>query len=379
MHPPSLSSAFDSGNGRLLRFEPPGTFTVALERDAGGQFLQWFHVRLAGVRGIDVCLRIVGLQHSAYPAGWPGYRARASEDRQTWRAVETAWHPEEEEGTLAVRLRPQADAVSIAYFAPYSLERHADLVARMAGRPGVRLAVLGASVEGRPIDCLSLGEGARQCWITARQHPGETMAEWWAEGALEELTDPDSPLAARLRARATFHVVPNMNPDGSVRGFLRTNAAGANLNREWAAPCAQRSPEVLAVRAAMDRTGVDFALDVHGDEALPHVFIAGFEGIPSASPRLLGLLERLRERLLVHAPGFQTVVGYPLPPAGEAHMGMATNQIAHRYGALAATLEMPFKDSTELPSPDGGWSPGRCRHLARGCLAALDDILDELR
>ena len=47
--------------------------------------------------------------------------------------------------------------------------------------------------------------------------------------------------------------VPNMNPDGSWRGHLRTNAAGANLNREWAAPSAQRSPEVLLVRAKMDQ------------------------------------------------------------------------------------------------------------------------------
>ena len=45
-----------------------------------------------------------------------------------------------------------------------------------------------------------------------------------------------------------------MNPDGSWRGHLRTNAAGANLNREWASPSAERSPEVLAVRNAMDAT-----------------------------------------------------------------------------------------------------------------------------
>lgn len=27
------------------------------------------------------------------------------------------------------------------------------------------------------------GEGKRVAWIIARQHPGETMAEWAAEGA----------------------------------------------------------------------------------------------------------------------------------------------------------------------------------------------------
>ena len=36
----------------------------------------------------------------------------------------------------------------------------------------------------------------------------------------------------RLKELCTFYVVPNANPDGSVRGHLRTNASGANLNRE---------------------------------------------------------------------------------------------------------------------------------------------------
>src|SRR3546814_8179429 len=71
-----------------------------------------------------------------------------------------------------------------------------------------------------------------------------------------------------------------MNPDGSFRGHLRTNAAGVNLNREWHAPSLERSPEVHHVLERMKRTGVDFAMDVHGDESIPHVFLAGFEGIP---------------------------------------------------------------------------------------------------
>lgn len=40
--------------------------------------------------------------------------------------------------------------------------------------------------------------------------------------------------------------VPNMNPDGSYHGHLRTNLLGANLNREWASPTMQYSPEVTS-------------------------------------------------------------------------------------------------------------------------------------
>src|SRR3546814_8300226 len=88
------------------------------------------------------------------------------------------------------------------------------------------------------------GDGPLQVWLYARQHPGETMAEWWMEGALERLTDVADPVARSLRRKARFHIVPNINPDGSFRGHLRTNAAGVNLNREWHAPSLERSPEV---------------------------------------------------------------------------------------------------------------------------------------
>ncbi len=60
-------------------------------------------------------------------------------------------------------------------------------------------------------------------------------------------------------------------------GNLRTNAAGVNLNREWIEPSAERSPEVLVVRDAIRQLGCDMFFDIHGDEAIPYVFVAGSE------------------------------------------------------------------------------------------------------
>jgi murein tripeptide amidase MpaA len=216
-------------------------------------------------------------------------------------------------------------------------------------------------------------------WLYARQHPGESMAEWWMEGALEKLIDEDDPVARVLRKECTFRVVPNMNPDGSRRGHLRTNAVGANLNREWHAPTAERSPEVLCVRNAMDETGVDFAMDVHGDEAIPANFLAGFEGIPSLSDRQQRLFELFGETLERLSPDFQRVQGYEVPRPGEANMSMSTTQLAERYGCLSMTLEMPFKDNFNLPDPVYGWSPQRSKFLAAACLDALHAILPDLK
>ena len=60
---------------------------------------------------------------------------------------------------------------------------------------------------------------------------------------------------ARCALQAQLHLIPNMCPDGSVRGHLRTNAAGINLNRAWAAPTLESSPEVLHTLARMQETG----------------------------------------------------------------------------------------------------------------------------
>ena len=369
-----INASFDSGNIDVLSIEG-ATVRLAIRKDEASDFYQWFHFRVAAPAGQDLILKITGLAGSAYPNGWAGYRAAFSEDRERWERAETQWDKAEEGGTLTIRHKTAGGPVWFAYFAPYSMERHHDLIAATATCEGVEYRCLGTSLDGQPIDCLELGEGNVQVWLYARQHPGETMAEWWMEGALGLLTDPADPHGRRLRKVCRFHIVPNANPDGSRRGHLRTNAAGVNLNREWSAPSLQRSPEVLAIRDAMDQSGVHFAMDVHGDEAIPYVFLAGFEGIPSWNDRQGADYNRYKAILERRSPDFQTKHGYPVAPAGRANLTMSTNQVAERYGAVAMTLEMPFKDNDDLPDPVQGWSPERSILLGRECMAALDEWL----
>jgi murein tripeptide amidase MpaA len=297
-------------------------------------------------------------------------------DREDWTRIQGTSYAD---GTLTIRFVPETDLVWVAYFAPYSMERHHDLVSTVAALPGVEYRSLGKSLDGQDIDCLELGEGDLTVWLYARQHPGETMAEWWMEGALEKLTDPDDPVSRVLRRDCTFHIVPNMNPDGSRRGHLRTNAVGVNLNREWHAPTAEKSPEVLYVRNAMDAASPDFAMDIHGDEAIPANFLAGFEGIPSLTERQSQLFRLFSETLERVSPDFQTRQGYEIPAPGEANMSMSTTQLAERFGCVSMTLEMPFKDNFDLPDEIYGWSPERSKYLAASCLDALHAILPELK
>jgi murein tripeptide amidase MpaA len=373
-----VSAAFDSGNIEVVRLRQPGVADLAIRKDHLSDFYQWFHFRVSGVAGVPLTLNIVNAGQSAYAEGWAGYRACVSEDRQTWGRTDTSYHA----GVLTIRYTPRSDSAWFAYFAPYSMERHADLVARMAQQPRVTTAVLGQTLDGQDLDLITVGEpepARRVCWLIARQHPGESMAQWWIEGVLERLTDPSDPVTTRLLDRAVFHIVPNMNPDGARRGHLRTNAVGVNLNREWHAPTLERSPEVYHALAAMDRTGCDFNLDVHGDEVLPYNFIAGFDGIPGLTARQEQLLADFKAALEQISPDFQTKVGYPVAKPGQANMSMSTNALAARFGCLAMTLEMPFKDTIDRPDLCFGWSPERSKQLGRACLDALLRVVDQLR
>ena len=373
-----ITHNFDGGNIICQQCEDPQQIHLEIAKDHQSEFFQWFYFRLTGVGDQECRIHIGGLENSAYPPGWKDYRAVASYDRESWFRVNTEFDGKQ----LTLSLKPECDAVYFAYFAPYSTERHADLIAAAQCNPLVNLQSLGATLDGQDLDLLRIGDGGkdkRVCWVIARQHPGETMAEWWMEGFLERLLTPDDPVAREALKRAVFYVVPNMNPDGSKRGHLRTNACGANLNREWFEPSLARSPEVYVVREKMHQTGVDFCLDVHGDEALPYNFIAGAEGIPGWNQKLSALTAAYLGGLQQASPDFQTEIGYPLDQPGKANLSMCTNYVAQTFDCLAMTLEMPFKDNANAPDLEQGWSPERCRLLGAANLDAIYQVLDRLR
>jgi len=199
------------------------------------------------------------------------------------------------------------------------------------------------------------------------------------EGLITRLLDDEDGVARKLLDENVFYVVPNMNPDGSVRGHLRTNAVGTNLNREWAEPSLEKSPEVFYVLKRMQETGVDMFLDVHGDEALPYNFVAGCEGIPSYDERHKDLEDTFKSAFLAATPEFQTKYGYELDEPGKANMTVANSAVGERFKCLSYTLEMPFKDNADLPDEDFGWSVARCQRLGEDVLTAILAVSPKLR
>lgn len=373
-----VTANIDGGNIDVIDITDKDDVRLAIRPDAGDEFFQWFNFRFEGTVGNQYTLKITNAGQSSYTKGWQDYDAVASYDRQQWFRLPTRY----ENGELIIDLDLDADAIQIAYFAPYSYDRHLDLLSAVQVHPEVTLEHLGLTLDGRDMTLVQIGDGAehkKNIWITARQHPGETMAEWLVEGLLYRLLDSDDPVSKQLLDKANFYVVPNMNPDGSVRGHLRTNAVGTNLNREWQTPSLEKSPEVYYVVNKMKATGVDLFYDVHGDEGLPYVFLAGCEGVPSWDARMQQLQNDFEQALLLVSPDFQTEFGYGKDEAGKANLNIASNWVAETFNCLSNTLEMPFKDNHNLADPMEGWSPARCIHLGEASLTAMLAVVDNLR
>jgi murein tripeptide amidase MpaA len=364
-----ISSTFDGGNIACRASDDPSNIRLEIRKDAHSDFYQWFYFRLSGAEGTACKMVVENAAGAAFIGGWENYNACASYDRKSWFRVPTTY----ENNELVIEHTPEHNAVYYAYFAPYSMERHADLIAKSQLDERVSASVIGQTLDGQDMDLLTIGTptaGKKKIWVIARQHPGEIMAEWWMEGFLARLLGGDK-ISNDLLESCVFYVVPNMNPDGSKRGHLRTNATGANLNREWKVATMERSPEVLLVMNKMNETGVDFCLDVHGDEALPYNFIAGAEGVPSFTADGQKWLDTFKSDYVKSSPDFQTKVGYGLTPKGKANLTMCTNYVAETFGCLSMTLEMPFKDNADRPDAKFGWSPERADQLGRDVLEPI--------
>jgi len=290
----SISDTFDGGNIKLVEQRindhdmhtidvvvhiKPDVYTE-LEEIAHMQYFA-FRVTLGGLelgQQQKINYIIDNANAASYPEAWTGstvFFGTDVEDVDGWSRNLTTHYGDGKLSWQHTHTKQKDCVMYFSYFPPFSHARHLKLVSQCAKY--AQVGTLGQSLEGREIDYITSGTGPLTCWIIHRQHPGETMAEHYAEGLLQRLLGMNNngsiesdQVVKDVLKKFTFYIVPCMCPDGAVKGHLRTNACGANLNREWAtvkpsyeAPTLERSPEVYYVLKKMDETGVDVCLDVH--------------------------------------------------------------------------------------------------------------------
>ena len=369
-----IDAVFDGGNIVCKNAENPSNIRLEIRSDNSADYRQWFYFKASHVAKKACTFSIENAADAAYPEAWLKNAVFASSDRCTWSLLPTQYS----QGVLSFSLTPESDVCYFALHTPYSQARHLDLISTSLLHENCSLFASASSVQGRKLEVLQVGRSEADkpaIWIIARQHPAETMAEWFMEGLLKRLLSVDDDFGYSMAELATFYLVPNMNPDGSVLGNFRTNAAGVDLNRAWDLPDSQTSPEVYFIKQCMDVTGVEVFLDIHGDEELHFAFAAGCEGIAGYGTQQSRLDQQFRRAFNRSNSDFCTENGYPADLAGEGDLSIACNQIGSRFKCLSLTIEIPFVDNQYRPDTQSGWSSERSQRLGASVLEPIHEVL----
>ncbi|MFC3032499.1 M14-type cytosolic carboxypeptidase [Pseudoalteromonas fenneropenaei] len=360
-----INSDFEGGSIAVLQANTADEIQLALKSDNIACAKQWFYFSVETTEPAQHRIRISNASKASFSQGWNDHRAFASYDNIEWFSIETTYN----NGELVFTHQAHSKLVYYAYFVPYSSSMQNSLLSDCAKSSKMKLTTIGFTTQHRAIEMVSVGAcsaSSKQIWIIARQHPGETVAQWIAHGVIEALLA----VSDNALENITFNIIANMNPDGSHLGNHRTNALGIDLNRQWHQPSVELCPEVFHVMQAMKSTGVDLFIDLHGDETLPYNFMMVEKNARQG--------EKLKLRLAQHSELFQDQIDYDSAQTGcgsttcasACGSKKATTYVHEQFGATSILFEAAMK---QIRNPQGTlvWDHKAARQLGAQLVMTL--------
>lgn len=361
----------DNGNINVLKAINHDKFEVEIKGDNNKtEVFQWFNFGVEGEIGQKIEIIIKNAKDVKFNEWnkYTKYKAYASYQNDVWFNIEDTNY-DESTGELSISFALYNEIINLAFFPPYNFAKHEALIKDAEKISNCNISSLGETngEDRRDITLLTFGKPAshkKEIWIIARQHPGEPQAEWYAEAIIKELDNADSDLFDLY----TFRIVPNMNPDGTFLGNLRTNKEGADLNREWSNPSTSFSPEVYFTLKKMHETGVHFFMDVHSDEIIPKAFLdEAHLSCPQENIELETLEREFLNLYMQHNKDMQNVLNYGEKNRNDpVNMQIAAMYVGNTFNCPAFTLEMPTKE----------WSWQKCQELAQSFLPVFKDFVN---
>lgn len=184
--------------------------------------MQFFSFKATVEANVKVRYSIVNAGKVSYPEAWDGTTVcfAATTDYQN---VDDAWRRNlttryvNEELVWEHKHTIEEPTVYFSYFPPYTYQRHCDFIEECEKIADAHVSVLGKTNDGHDMHYVRVGNGPLNAWVIHRQHPGETMAEFYAEGLLRRVlrmnpaeSDPD--VVDSVLSNYTLHIIPCMCP-----------------------------------------------------------------------------------------------------------------------------------------------------------------------
>jgi hypothetical protein len=138
-------------------------------------------------------------------------------------------------------------------------------IRELQGRHPGHLAVeeVGRSVQGRPIQLLTVGQGARRVLLWSQMHGDEPSATPALLDVAEYLLGRGGDVFTKAILReTTLLMVPMLNPDGAER-YVRRNAQGIDINRD---ALRLATPEGRLLKSVRERFAPELGFNLHDQD-----------------------------------------------------------------------------------------------------------------
>lgn len=123
---------------------------------------------------------------------------------------------------------------------------------------------VGASIEGRALNLISIGSGKTNVLLWSQMHGNEPTATQAIFDILNFLASNDFQEEKKeILENLTIHFLPMLNPDGAER-FQRRNLLGVDINRD---AVRLQSPESKTLKHVRDSLNADFGFNLHDQSA----------------------------------------------------------------------------------------------------------------
>jgi hypothetical protein len=335
-----------------------------VDQDKRNRQASWYYFRVDGAAGGELTIDLTDLpgEYNYKPGNLAingATRPFISYDRKTWTPLAaSALEWDAAEPRLRMRFVPARSPVWIAHVPPYTTADLNRLLADSKGNRNLAVAEAGKSAGGRPLWLLTVtnparpAAGKRVLWLMARQHAWESGTSWVVDGAVRFLLGGDA-RAAKLREAFIFKFFPMADPDGVVRGGVRFNAYGYDINRNWDIADAKLMPEIAALRKAVlgwvDGGGrIDLFLSLHNTNS---DYLRG--PLTAAGPEYRKMIESFAA-LLARDTIFNGKAPRDWPP-GKAERGRmdACQGLFHDRAIPTLLLEQNVQTNAKLGGPAG--------------------------
>ena len=123
-----------------------------------------------------------------------------------------------------------------------------------------KVVKVGESIEGIPLQLISVGSGDVDVFLWSQMHGDESTATMAIFDILNFLdSEAFSAEKEEMLKKLKLHFLPMLNPDGAAR-FQRRNLLGVDINRD---ALRLQSPESKALKRVRDSLDADFGFNLH--------------------------------------------------------------------------------------------------------------------